>query len=395
MANGDDLETVQHPTLGELKFPRSMSQQQRQDSIDYAIRQKYGLPQDADLHAKDQEAEATRVGRDKYRNAYYEANTGLDKRAGGTFGEEVARGMGLDPEKIKRMQTDPEGKVHPWRGALEVGREAMKGMGDWMTQVAHDPYRAADPLHALASGFTRGAGLPDIRGQGFTQPSAGQLVGSAAMLLSPEAETNLRRFPSAVRVGVEGFRRGAGLSETLPRVESTPRTHADLRPLEAPPARETLPPVRQDPLDTISQQLYGKNYNDPDMTSAQQIEVTRQIGRGEGRRVMPGVSPTGVERRAAEMPMPERRLEDLGAPGGIERRARREVQEMPGYFPSNPAFEDWNIANRRRINEAIEQERGTLTPTQGAPAPPAPPVTQPEAPGTLPKTKPEEPPPKK
>jgi hypothetical protein len=74
------------------------------------------------------------------------------------FGTETARGMGFDPDKIRRMGRTPEGKTKVGMQAVEMGNEMAKGIDKWLGATIKDPFHAIDPLHALASGVESGVG---------------------------------------------------------------------------------------------------------------------------------------------------------------------------------------------------------------------------------------------
>jgi hypothetical protein len=165
------------------------------------------------------------------------------------FEQENAKGMGLDPDKINRMQTDPAGNVHPWKGWLEAGRELTKDAGDWMTRTLKDPAHITDPLHGIASNFVTAAGLPDTGSvfdrNNYSAPNPGKLLGATATILggadkyeAPKAAAPKVAAPFVEQRGVNDAFRPASTATVPPKVQpqfatETPGTMTDASRLGA------------------------------------------------------------------------------------------------------------------------------------------------------------------
>ncbi len=100
---------------------------------------------------------------------------------GRTFGMDVARGLGLDADKIKAAE-DAGGRD---AAVQEIGSQVFEGLSNFVVSVAKDPFNIVKPLHGMASNLTEGVGLPD-KGSlltGYHTPSVGKTIGALASIL--------------------------------------------------------------------------------------------------------------------------------------------------------------------------------------------------------------------
>jgi hypothetical protein len=106
---------------------------------------------------------------------------------GRQFGMEVAKGMGLDAEKIKAAE-DAGGQGE---GLKEIGRQVFEGLSGFGMSVLKDPFNAAKPITAAASNIENAV----------KQKSPGQLVGALSTVLGPAegASKIAEALPSAER----------------------------------------------------------------------------------------------------------------------------------------------------------------------------------------------------
>ena len=137
------------------------------------------------------------------------------------FGMEVAKGMGLDAEKIAAAE-EAGGQ---WAGAKEIGGQVLSGVGKFIGSVAKDPFNIAQPLHGMASSVE----------QAIKERSPGQFLGASAAILGG-AEGAEKAGPPIAR----GTARAAETAITAPvRVSE----NLGLRVPEAPKAlRQAIQP---------------------------------------------------------------------------------------------------------------------------------------------------------
>lgn len=102
---------------------------------------------------------------------------------GREFGMNVARGMGLDVEKIAAAE-EAGGQLS---GAGEIGRQALTGLGRFAGSVLKDPFRIVDPLHAMASSVETA----------IKEKSPGQFLGASAAILG--GAEGVTKAPGVVR----------------------------------------------------------------------------------------------------------------------------------------------------------------------------------------------------
>lgn len=328
---GDDLETVQHPTLGALKFPKDMSQEDRTKSIDYAIKQKYGLPEDVDLRQEYTHTPAN-LGSDieKFGRAYQEAHAGEKETTG---------------QKVKR--------------ALGVEEGAGFGGGGWGGGMA--PRTVEETLAPAFYGATEAAGA-------VLGPPIGRAARALWKVLGP-SESRVAGERVAAAGEAAGERAGA---KTLPAIGR--QVERVMPPAETiPPARPPLPSADVQ-LNQVAQRIFKKPYGQ--LTSEEQIVVARNTGGtpapGAERRTLVGQAPT-IERRAGAMPLPtkapaavaERRLADVGPPaGGLDQRQiNRDIQTLTATQPMkanllSSTFEDWKKATGTEKDVLADRIRG-------------------------------------
>ena len=123
------------------------------------------------------------------------------------FGTETARGMGLDPEKIKEFGGKSLGKQ-----TLEAGRQVMSGIGPFMERVVKDPFKITEPFEAAATGIEKGVGSiwdvlttgnrkdPDLLRKFVAAGGklTGGLAGAAALGEAPETLEGAAALPKKV-----------------------------------------------------------------------------------------------------------------------------------------------------------------------------------------------------
>ena len=108
---------------------------------------------------------------------------------GRSFGMDVARGMGLDADKIAAAE-DSGGEGEAWK---EMGRQVFEGLSDLATRVAKDPFT----LKAIPVGMARS--LED----GIKAKSPGQIVGAMSSILGgAESAEDVPEAAGAVRGGI-------------------------------------------------------------------------------------------------------------------------------------------------------------------------------------------------
>lgn len=323
----DELETVQHPTLGQLKFPKTMPPEERQQSVDYLIRQKYGLPEGTNLHAQNPEEEAGRAGdRNKYTNAYYEANTKIAAPQRAT--------RGYIPNLIEAL---PKGSPFTWPGygqakaAYDVSRESVRQLmasrarGEpWYKQAAS----AGAPLIGLSEPQVRRAGeAGDIPGiLGAITPSLGYAA-APALLERAGGEA----MPRVRGRGLPGEGGGGGAPG------------ADLRPLPRPRG-----PTATETLDAATQRRFpGKTFGELDHSD--QMEVMR--GGAAGGPAEPTTIP----------PVPRGTPPRPGAPGGGVTLAPTPKPRPPGpgATPEETMFHELFGPQHEEAAQLAEWETGS------------------------------------
>jgi hypothetical protein len=88
---------------------------------------------------------------------------------GRQFGMEVAKGLGLDAEKIKAA----EDKGGQGEGLKEIGNQVMEGLTHFVGSVVKDPFNAVKPIEGAATNFENAV----------KSGSPGQIVGAVASIL--------------------------------------------------------------------------------------------------------------------------------------------------------------------------------------------------------------------
>lgn len=88
---------------------------------------------------------------------------------GRQFGMEVAKGMGLDAEKIKAAE-DVGGQE---AGLKEIGSQVFEGLTNFAGSVLKDPFNVTQPLHGMASSVEKA----------IKEKSPGQLMGALSNIL--------------------------------------------------------------------------------------------------------------------------------------------------------------------------------------------------------------------
>lgn len=310
----------------------------------------------------------------------------------------------------------PEKSSANWDLSDVLGRKAERMRGT--AEAAHmenlrraargEPTGSEGTLTDLASRMVRGVGelyKPENVATGLATAVAPEVMGPALVghggYQTREALQRVRRegwtpetTEQLLSSAAEPFLgAAAGLAGTIPRTRAAARAPVargtlpateDLRPLPGPMEGPRLPSAGEQ-LDPISQRMYGRNYND--LSSPEQIEVTKRIGVTGGRRMAPGESPTGMERRVLPevLDRPERRVVNQGPlPETPERRAQREVDEARGAgMPRTNVFEDFNRQRRAEIDADIAAQRAGAGVGTLPPAPPTMtlPAARPAAPG--------------
>lgn len=108
---------------------------------------------------------------------------------GRSFGIDVAKGMGLDTDKIKAAEDSGGRKA----AVEEISQQLYGGLNNFISSVAKDPFNAVKPLHAMASALTSAAGVPDTGSvfdpKQYHTPNAGQLLGASANVLGGAEST--------------------------------------------------------------------------------------------------------------------------------------------------------------------------------------------------------------
>lgn len=424
----DELEEVQHPTLGTLHFPKNMPQAERDQALEYAIKQKYGLPQNVDLSKDYWANRGTGVKMSDFSSAYRD----MHAKTGGVEGaaREVAQGapraakvaaqaLGIPTTRQELGETlTPDilrGKVPLWEMAKDTARHLREG---WQEEKeAAQNIAAGQPvLPNIAKGvygiYHGGVeGLPIIGGQmedlskrmlAKDYPGAvGAGVGIAGTVLGPKA----LEHGTMMRAGipdVEPAFTGEFARRTPPRGTppgTLPGTQ-DLRPLPTAPGPRRPAPTATETLDAAANRIFpGKKFGELDPED--QMKVMRSGAAGgpneptniipKSPRPGPGSpgGPGGAERRRENIgpPLGQPELRDPRTGETPEESARRQVLEMSGGQAPSPVFEDFRQAERRRIDQAVEEERrqGERRQAPGTLPPIPPSTTLPGGPGaTLP-----------
>jgi len=351
----DDLEVVQHPTLGPLKFPKDMPPEERQQSIDHVLVQKYGLPEGTNLREQITHTDNLDAKPDiqKFSQAYEEAHAGEKE----SLGHKILRYTGLGEGVLAGGQG--------WQGALapRTGEELAS------------PF-VMGGLEAIGAGVSEAA-APYLKrvGELWNRPLPGRAPGETLPTTAP------RPGPAPA---AEAPRPTPPPFKGMP----VPRMAAELGPPRAPiPSADVQ-------LNEVAQRLFRRNYGD--LSPEEQVVVARGTGGGapEGgeRRVLRGVAPGVVERRAEAMPLPTKApLAPTGAPPF-------EIYEQGGIrYARMPGVNDVSIPRRltdpAEINAYVQEKQAlqrqgvpSLGGAGGAGPPAAPPPT------TLPSTRPGAPP---
>src|SRR6266850_5639854 len=89
--------------------------------------------------------------------------------SGRKFGMDVARGMGLDADRIKEAE-DRGGQTE---GLKEIGSQVLEGLSNFGMSVLKDPFNAAKPIEATATNLENA----------IKAKSPGQVVGALATIL--------------------------------------------------------------------------------------------------------------------------------------------------------------------------------------------------------------------
>src|SRR5690349_21735096 len=94
---------------------------------------------------------------------------------GRQFGMEVAKGMGLDAEKIKAAE-DSGGQEAALK---EIGSQVFEGLSNFASSVARDPFNVTQPLHGMASSVE----------EAIKAKSPGRLMGAVSTILGGAEST--------------------------------------------------------------------------------------------------------------------------------------------------------------------------------------------------------------
>src|SRR6516162_7238775 len=419
----DELETVEHPSLGTLKFPKEMPAGERQESIDHLVRQKYNLPEGTDLH---QDRMPAGVDRNNYINAFYEASGKTTAQAKPAEAEEKgAAGPGLGTRVKEAAKTAYMGRPLSEEGQQKwygfTPRAMRRAAGETILEAPGAAARAlklptskeellapfresaqkaqAAPTTSERLGYAAGA-LPVI---GPMATGAGEEIGRGHV---GQALTRLgvQGTLGAVAEGLGGGRAPearAAPEETLSPARAraplpVPRvTTADMANIidDAMAKRAPIPSADVQ-LNQIAQRIFKKPYGE--LTPEQQRVVARSTGgppEGVERRTTVGEPPT-MERRAGTMPLPTNVAPAGAPPFTIEERGGIRWAKTPGVndvsIPSrltDPAQIAAYVAEKQALQRqgvpSLGGAGGTLTPTTKAA--PAAPAAAPEVPGTLPR----------
>ena len=355
----DELETVEHPSLGTLKFPKEMPAGERQESIDHLVRQKYNLPEGTDLH---QDRMPAGVDRNNYINAFYEASGKTTAQAKPAEAEEKgAAGPGLGTRVKEAAKTAYMGRPlseeeqQKWYGFTP--RAMRRAAGETILEAPGAAARAlklptskeellapfresaqkaqAAPTTSERLGYAAGA-LPVI---GPMATGAGEEIGRGHV---GQALTRLgvQGTLGAVAEGLGGGRAPearAAPEETLSPARAraplpVPRvTTADMANIiEDAMAKRAPIPSADVQLNQIAQRIFKKPYGE--LTPEQQRVVARSTGgppEGVERRTTVGEPPT-MERRAGTMPLPTNVAPAGAPPFTIEERGGIRWAKTPG-----------------------------------------------------------------
>jgi hypothetical protein len=352
MANGDDLETVQHETLGALKFPRDMPAAERQEAIDRVIRQNHGLPEGTDLHAKEV---PSGVDRDRYINAAYEASGEMKGAAA--------------PTSARNVFAKPEGKT-----ASEQAGEAVKR--GWRALITPPPPRLAaqgPPRETMSAQPTFWQGVENLVGQG---PGQMESRAPAYENMTPEGRAE---HPILSRVGdvTRGAKEYGGMLLNLggllagPEYEEFP--NAAPRPAARAPGSQ-MPAVPRTTLRDIGNVLEQEMNRPPQPRVEARFDEAAHELFGQSYENLNAQQKQAVARRAVPAPTErgtiqpvERRAGPAGPPpaGRTEQRGMPWVQETFGR--AAPGAES-DIDLELRAPPAP----GTIEPVGTAPPPPKP-----------------------
>jgi len=148
-------------------------------TTDYdALAKKYGGTSDVDAIAK------------KYGGTAEDLTQQAEPSMADRFSMETARGMGLNPEKMRAAYSKGSHWYQPggmMGQGIEAAGEIGTGMGRWAKNVMRDPFHIVDPIDDLASSIVTSAGLPDkgsiMDPNGYSWPNPGKLLGSIALTM--------------------------------------------------------------------------------------------------------------------------------------------------------------------------------------------------------------------
>jgi hypothetical protein len=353
----DDLEVVQHPVLGPLKFPKDMPPEERNEAIDRAMAARKAEPK-------------------------AEEGDSFLRQAGGAL--------------YRQAREYLKGSVAPWTEGFEAQEEAKKaGLSRGQTGL----YIGAREINALAGHpFERAQELMRIPEEyrGRREAGYGPLYSAAAPVVAPQVGVNLEEMERQARLG---HPRGVLAEAAVPAAEAGAgyliglRGGRGARPAE--PAGEPLrelpkvgevgglpgpgapvPPeamLRRAPtnsqMDAKAWELFRARYDD--LSAEEKLVVMRNVGGGPPggveRRITRGEAPGAMEQRAERMPLPTRSPEaGAGAtPPGTLPIAR------PGPPAAPPATTlGGGEVPRATLDEILRQATGQRAPERPTPGEP-------------------------
>lgn len=151
MADDPQIETVQHPVLGPLKFPASMPYDERNASIQRALAT---MPPKQQSLPTDNEGLGTKIGRGAALGGF----SGLGIPETVTPVSDLAKGLN---QQVNKAATTPWGQGGPIYGTIAMIGNMLKGTasGEWQSgKEAYQGVSQGDPelaSHGLSSALTR------------------------------------------------------------------------------------------------------------------------------------------------------------------------------------------------------------------------------------------------
>lgn len=282
--------------------------------------------------------------------------TEVKKAPGYSFGKEVARGMGFDPEKIERLGTDPEGHTHQLNELLELSNQFMKGGAKWLERVAKDPFKITEPVEAAASSIEQAIkGLSkDLTEEDFQDPATIKKI-----------QAHLGNLTGALANVGAGAERGGIYRETaaLPGrvVRRGLREISDVGPREV--ARQVAKVATENAEDI------AKHARDVEEARLKDVEKLGKV-RGEKAAEIREAAERRVERSRAEGQRASfARLEDkLGeqAAGMLDAAERRERATLDQRYTPYNSVTDKATFDLQPLEDSIAKSQGEIqkgTPT--------------------------------